>query len=79
MLLTDSVDLIGQVEAELTRQMEPLPRKEIASKALANSKMILLEDQVEFMDMVNHFLKICVEQFDHLFGFKAFCNGGETS
>jgi histidinol dehydrogenase len=53
LLLTDSADMIDKVKTELQRQLEDLPRKEIASKALDNSKMILLNNQGEIMDMVN--------------------------
>ncbi len=47
LLITDSGDLIGQVQAELKNQLAILPRKKIAAKALNNSKMILLKDQEE--------------------------------
>lgn len=52
-LMSDSGDLIGQVQAELKTQLAALPRKEIAAAALENSKMILLKDQSEIMEMVN--------------------------
>jgi len=52
-LLTDSSDMIRYVEKELEAQLKDLPRREIASKALENSKMILLKDQGEIMKMVN--------------------------
>jgi histidinol dehydrogenase len=53
LLITDSGDLIDRVKLELQRQLEDLPRKDIAVKALNNSKMILLESQGEIMEMVN--------------------------
>jgi histidinol dehydrogenase len=53
LLLTDSGDLIQRVEKEILKQLEGLPRKEIAARALENSKMILLKDQEEIMSMVN--------------------------
>jgi histidinol dehydrogenase len=40
---------------ELHAQLKDLPRKEIASKALENSKMILLKDQDEIMKMINEY------------------------
>jgi histidinol dehydrogenase len=55
MLLTDSSDMIRQVEKELKTQLKDLPRKEIASKALDNSKIILLKSQKEIMAMVNEY------------------------
>jgi histidinol dehydrogenase len=53
LLITDSGDLIGSVQGELKKQLGALPRKEIAAKALENSKMILLKDQDEVLEMIN--------------------------
>jgi len=53
LLLTDSDAMIDRVKIELEKQLKELPRKEIASKALDNSKMILLDGQQEIMEMVN--------------------------
>ncbi len=52
-MMSDSGDLIGRVQAELKTQLENLPRKKIATAALENSKMILLKNQSEIMEMVN--------------------------
>jgi len=53
LLLTDSDAMIDKVKIELEKQLQELPRKEIASKALENSKMILLGGQQEIMALVN--------------------------
>ena len=53
LLLSDSNAMIDKVKIELEKQLEELPRKEIASKALDNSKMILLGSQQEIMALVN--------------------------
>jgi histidinol dehydrogenase len=53
LLITDSDELIDRVQKELKLQMENLPRKKIAEAAIENSKMILLRDQSEIIDMVN--------------------------
>jgi histidinol dehydrogenase len=53
LLITDSGDLIGQVQAELKSQLELLPRKKIAAGALDHSKLILLNSQEEILDMIN--------------------------
>jgi histidinol dehydrogenase len=55
LLITDSDDLIDRVQKELKLQMENLPRKKIAEAAIENSKMILLRDQSEIIDMVNQY------------------------
>jgi histidinol dehydrogenase len=41
--LSDNQELISQVKAEVEKQVQLLPRKEIAIKALENSKLILLK------------------------------------
>jgi histidinol dehydrogenase len=53
LLFTDSAEIIDEVQSELKKQLKDLPRKEIAEKALDHSRMILLENQEEIMDMVN--------------------------
>ena len=53
LLFSDSGDMIGRVQAELKEQLAKLPRRKIAEAALEHSKMILLKDQEEIMDMVN--------------------------
>jgi histidinol dehydrogenase len=55
LLITDSAEMIDRVGAEILKQLKDLPRKEIANKALKNSKMILLKDQDEMMEMVNQY------------------------
>ncbi len=54
-LITDSVDLIPKVQEELKVQLDALPRKEIAEKALENSRIILLKDKQEMIDMTNSY------------------------
>lgn len=53
LLFSDSGDMIGRVQEELKEQLGKLPRRKIAEAALEHSKMILLKDQREIMDMVN--------------------------
>jgi len=53
LLITDSDNMMERVQKEIRRQLEVLPRKEIATKALNNSKIILLKDQGEIMELVN--------------------------
>ena len=53
LLITESAALIAQVQVEIEDQMTKLPRKKIAAESLNNSKMILLRNQEEIMDMVN--------------------------
>jgi len=54
-LTTTSESLISQVQAEVEKQLSELPRREIAEKALQNSKLILLKDNDEIVDMTNEY------------------------
>jgi len=53
-MLTDNEELVKRVESEVNRQVTLLPRKDIALKALENSKLILLStipDCIAFSNM----------------------------
>ncbi|WKD86609.1 Histidinol dehydrogenase [Polaribacter huanghezhanensis] len=52
-LVSDSIALIESVENEIQKQLLALPRKEIAAKALENSKMILMEDENAALNLIN--------------------------
>ena len=54
-LLTNDEDIVNNTLEELKLQLENLPRKEIASKALENSKAILLEDLDSCFDLSNQY------------------------
>ena len=53
LLITTSEQLIFDVQAEVNRQLDMLPRKEIAQKALENSLMVLVKDKQEAIDLSN--------------------------
>lgn len=53
LLITTSEKLIDAVEKEVAWQLTVLPRKEIATKALENSKIILVENKEQMMEMSN--------------------------
>lgn len=55
LLVTTDAELVDKVIQELNKQLEPLPRKEIAEKALSNSKVILIKDLNEAIDLVNEY------------------------
>jgi histidinol dehydrogenase len=52
-LITTSNKFIDEVQKELDKQLEALPRKEIAQKALANSMLVLVSDIREAIDLSN--------------------------
>lgn len=52
-LITTSSRLQQAVKAEVERQLELLPRKEIAARSLANSKLIVVPTMEEAIEMTN--------------------------
>lgn len=55
LLLTDSSELIEPVKQAVEIQLNMLPRKEIAFKALENSSLILLKSLEDCMDFSNYY------------------------
>lgn len=54
-LVSTSKDLIDAVEAEVEQQIKLLPRKGIAEKAIANSKLIYVEEGQTAVDLINEY------------------------
>lgn len=52
-LITTSEKMLNDVQEEILRQVELLPRKEIAMKSLDNSKLVLVHDKQEAMELCN--------------------------
>lgn len=48
-------NLIAKVQTEVEQQLKALPRKEIAAKALQHSKIILVKDKSEAVDIINQY------------------------
>lgn len=55
LLITTSAALQQAVKAEVERQLALLPRKEIAEKSLANSKLIVVSSMDEALEMTNQY------------------------
>ena len=55
LLITTSEEFIPKVQAEVERQLNLLPRKEIASCSLENSQIVLVKNQEEMMEMSNEY------------------------
>jgi len=53
LLISTSEEMMQQVQAEVERQLNLLPRKEIAQKALENSRMVLVASPDEMMALSN--------------------------
>lgn len=52
-LITTSEKMLNDVQEEILRQVELLPRKEMAMKSLDNSKLVLVHDKQEAMKLCN--------------------------
>ena len=69
-LITTSSKVIDDVQQEVGRQLEQLPRKEIAQRALENSLIILVRDKKEAIDLSNAYapehLVIQTEDYEQL-------------
>ena len=54
-LIANSIEIVEQVQKELDMQLVLLPRKELATKALAHSKAIVIENTEEAIAMMNEY------------------------
>lgn len=66
-LITTSEQVILDVQAEVNRQLELLPRKDIAAKALENSRLVLVHDKDEAMELSNTYAPehLIIQTADH--------------
>lgn len=53
LLVTTAPEIINAVQQEVEEQLAQLPRKDIAARALENSRIILLKDTPEARDLLN--------------------------
>ena len=54
-LVSTSTSLLQDVKSEIKDQLETLPRKAIAQKALQNSKFIYMNDEMEALALINSY------------------------
>jgi len=54
-LVSTSKQLIDKVEKEVEKQLEALPRKTIAEKAITNSKLIYIENDMAALAFINEY------------------------
>ena len=54
-LVTTSNDLMDRVESEIYKQLSDLSRKDIAQKAIENSKLIYMESEAEALELINEY------------------------
>ena len=55
LLVSTSEELIEKVQEEVEKQLNQLPRKEIAEKALQNSRLVIVKDMEEAIEMTNEY------------------------
>lgn len=55
LLIADSKELVDEIEKNIQQQLQTLPRKAIAEKALQNSKAIVFKSMNEAIDLVNEY------------------------
>lgn len=71
-LISTSEEMIAKVQSEVERQLDLLPRKEIAAKTLENSTMVLVKDSNEAMELSNAYapehLIIATDDYEVLAG-----------
>lgn len=53
--VTTSTDMLGALQKEIYHQLSELPRWEIADRCLQNSAVIILKDEKECIDLINHY------------------------
>ncbi len=70
LLFTTSENIVNQSIKEVKTQLDQLPRKEIATQALASARFIVATDDDNMVEMVNNYapehLIICTENYLHL-------------
>lgn len=54
-LVSTSKSFIEEVETEIYEQIEKLSRKDIASKAIENSRLIYMDSEVEALELINEY------------------------
>lgn len=54
-LVANNENTLNEVVAEVETQVARLPRKELAKKALSNSVLIVVSDEVERVDLINEY------------------------
>ena len=79
-LITTSVELQQAVKVEVERQLALLPRKEIAEKSLANSKLIVVDSMEEAIELTNAYAPehLIIETKDYLSVAERIVNAGSV-
>ena len=79
-LITTSERLQASVVEEVERQLAELPRREIAEKSLANSKLVLVKDMDEAVELTNEYAPehLIIETSDYMEVAERIVNAGSV-
>lgn len=80
LLVTTDEALVGKVQDEVERQLAALPRKEIAEQALAHSKLVVVRDMDEAMELTNRYAPehLIIETADYMQAAERVVNAGSV-
>ena len=80
LLVTTDEALVGKVQDEVERQLAALPRKEIAKQALAHSKLVVVRDMDEALELTNRYAPehLIIETADYLQAAERVVNAGSV-
>ena len=80
LLVTTDEALVGKVQDEVERQLAALPRKEIAEQALAHSKLVVVRDMDEALELTNRYAPehLIIETADYMQAAERVVNAGSV-
>ena len=80
LLVTTDEALVGKVQNEVERQLAALPRKEIAEQALAHSKLVVVRDMDEALELTNRYAPehLIIETADYMQAAERVVNAGSV-
>jgi histidinol dehydrogenase len=55
MLVLNNDSMVSAIQNEISKQLDQLPRKAIAERSLANSRVIIINDQATALDFINEY------------------------
>ncbi len=79
-LVTTSREVLEQTQEEVNRQLEQLPRKQIAEKSLESSRLVLVRNMDEAIDIVNKYAPehLIIETKDYMQVAERIVNAGSV-
>lgn len=80
LLVTTDEALVGKVQDEVERQLAALPRKEIAEQALTHSKLVVVRDMDEALELTNRYAPehLIIETADYMQAAERVVNAGSV-